>query len=174
MTLNDLTGKRFGNWVVLERAPNKKKATMWRCKCDCGKERDVSAINLSDGGSTNCGCKRIVASKAASTIHGKHNTRLYGVWKDMRSRCNTTTADDYKYYGGRGVKICDEWSSFENFWNWAIANGYDKDAPRGKCTIDRIDVYGNYCPENCRWVDMKTQCSNKRNSKKENSLCQTN
>ena len=92
----------------------------------------------------------------------------------MRSRCNSVTAYDYKYYGGRGVKICDEWSNFENFWNWSIANGYDKDAPRGKCTIDRINVYGDYCPENCRWVDMKTQCSNKRNSKKENNTCQTN
>lgn len=170
VALNDLTGKRFGRWVVLGRAPNRKKATMWHCRCDCGNEQSVLAAHLVRGESTNCGCIRSAAASAAITTHGKHGTRLYAVWKNMRCRCNLKTSPAYKYYGAKGVKICTEWDNFENFWNWSIANGYDKDAPHGKCTIDRIDVYGNYCPENCRWVDMKAQSLNKRNSKKENQL----
>jgi hypothetical protein len=174
MQLENIAGKRFGHWEVLSRAPNRGKTTMWLCLCDCGKIKPVSVINLKSGKSTNCGCLRIRATIAASTKHGMANTRLYGVWKDMRSRCYTKTASDYKYYGGRGVSICEEWGDFSKFQKWAMSHGYVETAKYGDCTIDRIDVNGNYEPNNCRWADMKTQRANQRNSKKEKCLCQTN
>lgn len=84
----------------------------------------------------------------------------------MNNRCYNESADDYKYYGGRGIKICDAWRhNYPAFKKWALENGYDDKAAFGKCTIDRIDVNGDYEPSNCRWVDMKTQSNNRRNVK---------
>jgi hypothetical protein len=82
----------------------------------------------------------------------------------MRNRCLDANHPQYKDYGGRGIKVCDEWSSFEAFKEWAVANGYKNDAKRGDCTLDRIDVNGDYEPSNCRWVDMKTQGRNRRSN----------
>lgn len=84
----------------------------------------------------------------------------------MKKRCKDSNHHAYKYYGGRGIKVCDEWldeeNGFKNFYNWAINNGYIPDTPRGKYTLDRINNNGNYEPNNCRWVDMKIQSTNRR------------
>lgn len=94
--------------------------------------------------------------------------RLYVVWGSMKARCNNPHNPAYKNYGGRGIKICTEWNNnFCAFKAWALANGYDYDAPYGQCTIDRIDNDKGYEPSNCRWVSMKVQSKNKRNSKTE-------
>lgn len=90
--------------------------------------------------------------------HGHNNTRLHKIWQNMRSRCRNNRIPDYKYYGGRGINICDEWNEFICFEHWAINNGYTEEL-----TLDRIDVDKNYCPENCRWVTRKVQSNNKRN-----------
>ncbi len=89
-------------------------------------------------------------------------TRLYHVWKNMKVRCNNPHSKEYKYYGQRGISVCEEWNDFKNFREWAYANGYDEKAERGKCTLDRIDVNKNYEPSNCRWVDSKVQAQNRR------------
>lgn len=87
--------------------------------------------------------------------------RLYRVLQDMKSRCYNSKNNNYKNYGGKGIIICDEWNKdYLKFEEWALSNGYDKNAPRGKCTIDRINPNGNYEPNNCRWVDMRTQLYN--------------
>ena len=93
----------------------------------------------------------------------KSKERLYNVYLGMRHRCYDPKIKNYRLYGGRGIKICDEWlNDYSVFREWAYANGYDENAPRGKCTIDRIDNNGDYTPQNCRWVDMKTQRKNQQ------------
>jgi hypothetical protein len=98
--------------------------------------------------------------------HGLTKTKLHKVWKKMIERCRYSTETNYKNYGGRGIKVCDEWNnSFMTFYEWAIQNGYNEDHKHGECTLDRIDVNGNYEPNNCRWVDMHIQLANRRKYK---------
>ena len=91
----------------------------------------------------------------------KSSERIYTIYNAMMSRCYNPNVPHYFRYGGRGISVCDEWrNNYYSFREWAYESGYDENAPRGKCTIDRIDDDGNYCPENCRWVDMKVQNNN--------------
>lgn len=162
----DLTGQKYGRLTVLDRGPDRvrksgRKIVQWNCICDCGNKIVVSASDLRRGHTQSCGCYMIDRTKETNTKHGKTDSRLYNVWASMRERCYCPTLSTYPRYGGRGIKMCDEWyNSYLEFEQWALNNGYDENAQRGKCTIDRIDVNGNYCPENCRWIDQKTQMSN--------------
>lgn len=151
---NDLTGQRFGRLMVLEFVPTQDRRSYWLCKCDCGAEKIIWAPDLKNGKTKSCGC--LIKDKI--TKHGDFDTRLYMIWSDMRQRCNNTNCRAYKYYGGRGILVCDEWkNSFENFRVWTLNNGYTDEL-----TIDRIDVNSNYEPANCRWVTQKTQSRNTR------------
>lgn len=96
-----------------------------------------------------------------SKSHGLSRTRIYHVWNQMIRRCENPNAKEWKYYGGKGVSVCREWHNVEVFAKWAYENGYDDRAPRGECTIDRIDGNGNYEPSNCRWVDQYDQIHNR-------------
>ena len=91
--------------------------------------------------------------------HGKRYTKLYHIWSSMKDRCINPRCKDYDFYGGRGVKVCEEWIYFENFDAWAMKNGYKEGL-----SIDRIDNHGDYCPENCRWITIKEQCYNRRSN----------
>ena len=167
LTSENLVGMKFGRLTVMDRESPKSKKTkgLWVCKCECGNVIKVNTSDLKSGNTTSCGCKRKETLRQLRTKHGESNTRLYNVWSDMKKRCYNTKNVDYKNYGGRGITVCDEWMDFQNFYEWAIANGYDETAPRGQCTIDRIDVDGCYEPENCRWVDRYIQMNNKRNNR---------
>lgn len=170
----DLTGHKYGRWLVIERAPDHicpggYRQVMWRCRCSCGNEKIVRGKTLRNGESRSCGClQRELVGERASKHHG-FGTRLYHVWNSMRQRCNNPNQQSYHNYGGRGISICKEWDDYNVFRNWALEHGYQDDAVRGELTLDRIDVNGNYCPDNCRFVDMVTQANNKRCTKHNNT-----
>ena len=164
----DLTGKRFGSLIVVceDKTRNTPKKH-WICKCDCGKITSVSGNNIRQGVTTSCGCRRSAQMKEKATTHGESHTRLYRVWQGMRERCNSPAHVSYSLYGARGIKVCPEWDqNYASFKEWAIQEGYDVSAPRGFCTLDRIDVDGDYTPLNCRWVPMSVQNKNRRNNNK--------
>lgn len=167
----DLTGQRFGKLVVIKKSEKKAKSgSMWECQCDCGNIVTVARCGLTSGHSKSCGCtrKEFLSNSLPSEKHGKSRCnngkceRLYYVWRGMRQRCNNPNSSRYELYGGRGIYICKEWDNYSNFRKWALDNGYDENAPRGKCTIDRIDVNGPYAPWNCRFVDSHYQRINQR------------
>lgn len=165
---NDLTGKRFGRLTVIKRATPKGQKVRWLCRCDCGSIKDVGAFELTSGNTKSCGCLQNEARHWRKNPDGR-GTRLYNVWKSMKQRCRDKNCKAYRLYGARGISVCDEWANdYTTFHDWAFANGYDPNAPRGICTIDRIDTNGNYEPSNCRWVDMKTQVANRRPFKHQN------
>lgn len=167
----DLTGQQFGRLTVIKRAgTTKSKHTSWLCKCVCGKEVKVTIGSLQNGHTKSCGClQKEIAIKNSykNTFFYKNGItkkpnykRLSSIYNNMKNRCYYIKSIQYKNYGGRGIKVCAEWldkeKGFENFYNWAMQNGYREDL-----SIDRIDVNSNYEPNNCRWVTRIEQCNNK-------------
>jgi hypothetical protein len=157
LNFQDLTGKRFGKLVVLRRSETKSRRTFWLCNCDCGKTKIVNAEQLKNGGTKSCGC---LLKEPHRKTHGLSNSRLYRIYYAMRWRCYNIKSNSYKDYGARGIKVCDEWlNSFQAFYDWAMANGY-----QDSLSIDRIDSNGIYEPNNCRWATNEEQSRNKRSN----------
>lgn len=163
MRARDISNQRFGRLVALRRVGTEKynggSRAVWECVCDCGNVINARGSALTTGNTKSCGClQKERASESHLIKHGGSYTRLYRIWHDMKSRCANPNAINYKYYGGAGVSVCEEWSSsFERFSEWANANGYSSEL-----TLDRIDPYGNYEPGNCRWTTWSVQNKNKR------------
>lgn len=160
----DLRNMTFGRLTVLNENPLvKNKQTYWKCKCECGNEKYISARHLKDNTIRSCGCLRQEFYNRGIKNNKKHickNKRLAKILNHMKQRCYNVNAPNYKNYGGRGIKICDEWlENNQNFYDWSIKNGYSDDL-----SIDRINVNGNYEPNNCRWATPKQQANNRRNS----------
>lgn len=143
----DKRGRRFGRLVVVDEVPDKgDKRIRWRCLCDCGNYIDVRSDHLKKV--TSCGCIRAEKNRKNLTVHGESRTPLYAVRTRMLQSCENPNRPDYKNYGGKGVKVCEEWHDFVKFKEWAEANGYKKGLH-----LHRIDENGDYCPENCVWMD---------------------
>jgi hypothetical protein len=154
----DLTGLRFGRLQVIafDRID---KGAWWECACDCGNCVVVRSTCLRRGGTQSCGC----GHKGRIITHGlcSKNMRLYSIWHGMLRRCLEKHDKRYENYGGRGIRVCEEWKDYSNFYSWALQSGY-----RDDLTIDRINVHMRYCPENCRWIEMRQQARNKTNNRK--------
>ncbi len=161
--MKDIIGKRYGKLVVLSLSGrNDKGRYVWECLCDCG-NKIISSSQYLGSRKNSCGC--LVGKKGT---HGMGKTRTYKIWSCMLQRVSNKNSSAWKYYGGRGIKVCDDWIKFENFFR-------DMGEANKNQSIDRIDNEGDYCPENCRWVSLKVQARNKRNNRiikyKGKSLC---
>lgn len=157
----DMTGRRYGKLTV-ERKGRSANGMIWLCRCDCGniakrKGTDLRrTLRKTGGANISCGCTHPMKT------HGQTKTPLYGAWNNIKNRCYNKNINNYHNYGGRGIKVCNKWrNSFEIFYAWAIANGYKKGL-----SIERIDVNGNYTPENCTWIPLEKQCRNRRDSRR--------
>ena len=159
MRLIDIEGQQIGLWKVLSRdKENKSNGTCWVCKCFCGNMKSVRYTHLRSGKSLSCGCIRDKQTGDRSRTHGLSKTRIYRIWRNMINRCHYENYKEFKYYGGRGIVVCDRWrQSFQNFLN-------DMGVPDDDLSIDRINNDGNYEPTNCRWATSKEQAQNRRNS----------
>lgn len=160
----DLTGHRFGKLVAMRRAPNKGAFTRWECICDCGKMIVTFSNGLRSGHAKSCGCLKSYLSKERALRHGMYRTKTYSSWRAMLSRCRNRKDVSFPYYGGRGIKVCDRWKSFDNFFE-------DMGERPTNTTIDRLSSDGNYEPGNCRWATREEQDANKpyRGTKRPNA-----
>lgn len=155
----ELTGLTFWYWTV-EKFSNisEKGFTLWDCDCVCGNKGKVSGYNLKSGHSKSCGCLAIERGKEANITHGMAKTPLHKIWLGIKQRCYNANSASYKNYGGRGIKLSEEWLDFQKFYAdmiWTYKTGL---------TIERLDVNKNYCKENCAWISKIDQSRNRTNT----------
>lgn len=170
----DINGQTFGRLLVIERkGTNARRTALWLCKCQCGNEIITMGKSLRNGDTLSCGCY----SRDRHTVHGKSKTLTCESWRAMHNRCHRTQDVNYKYYGGRGITICERWK--ENLLNFITDMG---ERPSKEYSLDRIDVDGNYscghCDEcksngwvaNCKWSTAKEQRANQRETKPKKTM----
>ncbi len=152
-------GERYGYLTVVDSLRTQsgvRKRGYFKVRCDCGSEKTILAHNLLQGRTKSCGCKTSEL-KGWNVRHGMCYTRIYKIYVDMRQRCLNPSNRRFYRYGGRGIKICDEWiEDFMAFYQWAISNGY-----RDDLSIERVNNNGNYEPANCTWATMEEQLKNR-------------
>lgn len=164
MAAIDISGQKFGRLHAINQTgwhplPTGKRLPVWRCVCDCGREISVRKPYLMSGDTASCGCLRSETTAKLKAKHGlSHADSTYDIWVLMRQRCNNPKASGYRYYGGKGVSVCERWNAYELFLQ-------DMGPRPDGLTLDRKDPFGNYEPGNCRWADWFEQNRNKRISK---------
>lgn len=158
-----LTGLTFGKLTVIRQAPTHKtpggtKVTCWLCECICGNMIVVGSQKLRKGHTKSCGCWANNFISEANSKHGMAHSPTYNSWSGMIQRCTNVKNPNWPHYGGRGITVCERWLKFENFYE-------DIGTKPDGLELDRIDVNGNYCKENCKWSTRTEQCKNRRNRK---------
>ena len=149
----NLTGLRFGHLTVIEDSGERQHGSIiWLCRCDCGNTTKANSAVLRRGDKKSCGCVR----SKGNLRHGMCHSRIYRIWRNMIRRCEDNNSASYKLYGAKGISVCNEWHDFNQFYKWAVENGY-----RNDLTIDRIDNCKDYCPSNCKWSDLYEQANNR-------------
>lgn len=164
--ITDISGNIYGRLKVDSFAEMRRSAcghtsSYWNCTCECGNKIVVSRSYLTSGNVRSCGCLKAELNTQKWTKHGKSNTRIYKIYEMMKDRCFNPKSNAYRYYGGKGIEVCNDWlgeSGFDNFYNWSLENGYSDEL-----TIDRINPNRNYSPDNCRWIPFPEQARNKTN-----------
>lgn len=165
MVAYDLKGQTFGRLKVIRSyGLDKHNRKLWACECECGNTVVVNSSHLVSGHTKSCGCLQKDLVIKNNTTHGGTHDRLYVVWRNIKRRCENPKDNSYRFYGGKGVKVCNEWQDYSNFRKWAIQSGYDKNAKIYDCTIDRIDSEKDYSPDNCRWISIAEQQSNRKDT----------
>lgn len=160
----NMSGQRFGRWLVIRFYGKRiyesgNEVSLYLCQCDCGNERLVLASNMRSGISESCGCLKEELTSKRATTHGMSKTPIWFVWMNMHERCRNPNNTEWENYGGRGIRVCEEWKSFEGFFEDM------KMPPTPKHTIERVDVNGNYEKSNCVWATHIEQGRNRRNNR---------
>jgi hypothetical protein len=153
-------GDRFSRLTIIKEVEQRNKARFFLCRCDCGVEKEIRLALLRNGHTKSCGCLKRDHLISMTYKNGQSRTKLYSIWRSMKQRCLNSNSQAYDYYGGRGIKVCEEWMDFEIFQNWAVNNGYKEGL-----TIERIDNDGNYEPSNCKWIPQSKQSNNTRRNR---------
>jgi len=165
----NLVGDKYNSLSVVDFSHSDKHGQRWyKCVCDCGNELVAKGARLRNGNTKSCGCLRVEKGRLAglsSVIHGMIHSPVYNSWRSMKKRCLDETDESYKWYGAKGVTVCEKWMTFEGFYE-------DMGDRPDEMTLDRINPFGNYEPSNCRWADMKTQNNNQRRHY-EGAVCQS-
>lgn len=148
----DHTGKKYGRLTAIEYSYSSAQGAYWKFRCDCGNYKVIRISSATSKKTTSCGCYHIERNKKTSTLHGDSTrgvaySRLYYIYEGMKDRCNNPKRASFKWYGGKGINICEEWNNYLTFKKWALSNGYSKDL-----TIDRKNSDEGYAPENCQWI----------------------
>lgn len=160
----DLTGKKFGRLFVIEQGGRTNKGEiLWKCRCDCGTEKEVRGSKLRDGSVSSCGCLAIELTIQRSYIHGKSGSKIYITYRNMISRCYNSKNSQYKNYGERGITVCDRWRTKPNGFLFFLEDMGE--APSGT-SLDRINNNGPYSPDNCKWSTPEEQGRNKSNNRR--------